>query len=62
MALLKVKFRFILSALLVILDFVVLQLQLSNLYFVSFALVLLIVLLYRRDAMEALKRYHKRRS
>ena len=62
MGLLKVKFRFILSALLVILDFVVLQLRLSNLYFVNVALILLIVLLYRRDAVEVLKRYHKRRS
>ena len=62
MGLLKVKFRFILSALLVILDFVVLQLRLSNLCFVSFAFVLLIMLLYRRDTAEALKRYHKRRS
>jgi len=49
MGLLKVKFRFILSALLVALDFVIMQLQLGNLFIVNLVFLVLILLMYTND-------------
>ena len=54
MGLLKVKFRFVLSALLVILDFVVLQLQLGNMYLVNFFMIIFIVFMYKNDLKDIL--------
>ncbi len=49
MGLLKVKFRFILSVLLVALDFVIMQLQLGNLFIVNLVFLVLILLMYTND-------------
>ncbi len=49
MELFKVKFRFILSALLVALDFVVIGLGWFNAYLINFLLVVVICFVYKQD-------------
>jgi len=54
MGLLNVKFRFVLSSLLVALDFVIMQLQLGNMYLVNFFMIIFIVFMYKKDLKDIL--------
>jgi len=60
MGLLKVKFRFILSALLIALDFVVIGLSWLNLYLINLLLVIAILLAYKQDVELLIKRVTRR--
>ena len=60
MGLLKVRFRFILSALLVVLDFVVIGLSWLNLYLINLLLVIAILLAYKQDVGLLIKRVTRR--
>ena len=60
MGLLKVRFRFILSALLVVLDFVVIGLSWLNLYLINLLLVIAILLAYKQDVELLIKRVIRR--
>jgi len=56
MGLFKVKFRFILSAVLVALDFVLMQLRLGNLYLVNLSTIIFILFIYKDDLRAILLR------
>jgi len=60
MGLLKVKFRFILSALLVALDFVAIGLSWLNLYLINLLLVIAILLAYKQDVELLIRRVTRR--
>jgi len=60
MGLLKVKFRFVLSSLLVALDFVVIGLSWLNLYLINLLLVIAILLAYKQDVELLIKRVIRR--
>jgi len=62
MGLFKVKLRFVLSSFLVALDFVIMQLQLGNLYLVNTALIVLITLMYKNDLKSIFARIRKKKE
>ena len=56
MGLFKVKLRFVLSSFLVALDFVIMQLQLGNLYLVNISMIIFILFIYKDDLRAILLR------
>jgi len=62
MGLFKVKLRFVLSSFLVALDFVIMQLELGNLYLVNAALIVLITLMYKNDLKSIFARIRKKKE
>ncbi len=62
MGLFKVKLRFVLSSFLVALDFVIMQLQLGNLYLVNAALLVLITFMYKNGLKSIFARIRKKKE
>ena len=59
MKLFKIKFRFIISSILVFLNIIIMQLKLYNIYLTSFLFLVIIILMYHKDIKLLASKFRK---